>query len=211
MTPKPMPVAWIPDKIPLFKSRPIISREGLELIMDFEGFFPRAYIDPVGVPTIGFGRIKGVTREDVLRGRICTLEQAYAWLFEDLEAEAAKYVWAFLLKPYALEMHEWSALVSFTYNRGAGRFDEKLDDLLDVALDDYKLNSSEIDRIGSTILEYNYSGRGNTKKKLLGLVRRRHAEREMFMNGDWRKFCRPGWQKHLILAQSKQLARRLVA
>ena len=32
-----------------------LGSEGLELIKSFEGFYSKPYLDPIGIPTIGYG------------------------------------------------------------------------------------------------------------------------------------------------------------
>lgn len=79
----------------------------------------KAYFDPAGVPTIGWGHIKTVSANDVYRGR--TIPEGYAQeLFEaDLdEAERAvrKYT------KVRLNQNQFDALVDFVFNLGGGAF-----------------------------------------------------------------------------------------
>jgi GH24 family phage-related lysozyme (muramidase) len=55
-----------------------ISHEGISLIKKFEGCKLQAYYDAINVPTIAYGRTKGVTIGDT-----CTQEQADKWLEEE--------------------------------------------------------------------------------------------------------------------------------
>lgn len=196
-----------PIPIPRFvfangKNRPLITLAGLELVKHFEGCYLEAYLDSVKVPTIAFGRIVHPNGRKVRLGDRCTIQEAYAWLFEDLEREGAKYVAAFTLQPWLLADNQWSALVSFTYNRGAGRFNEKLDDLVDEGLRDGFFNQKELEKVAETMRTYDYAGR--PPRVLLGLKRRRYAEKAMFLGQDWEKFVKPGWQKHLVKAEFKR-------
>lgn len=96
---------------------PQINRAGLDLIKRFEGFRAEAYLDPIGIPTIGYGHIQGVTERDVRNRRTITEAQAGQLLREDLAvAEAA--VERLISVP--LNENQFSALVSFTFNLGAG-------------------------------------------------------------------------------------------
>lgn len=178
------------------KSRPLISMDGLELVKHFESCALEAYADPVGVWTIGFGRIMHLDGRRVRPGDRCSMAQAFQWLFEDLKDDGAKYVAAFTKEPWLLKGHEWSALVSFTYNRGAGRFDEKLDDLVDEGLADGRFDQRELMQVANKLLEYDWAKKGGERKVLLGLKRRRYAEREMFIGGDWKKFAGANWLYH---------------
>ena len=151
-----------------------ISDDGIDLIVHFEGIFLKAYMDPVGVPTIGIGRIKGVTKADVINKRTITKQEAYDFLREDLEDEAKRYLKAWIHVP--LLQCQYDALVSFCYNRGAGRFREKIVD---------QVNAEKWKEAADTLLEYDYSRKNGKKVILEGLARRRAAERLLFQGRDW--------------------------
>jgi lysozyme len=89
------------------------SEQGVELIKDREGVRYVAYLDSVGVPTIGVGHTAGVRMGDT-----CDDAQAMAWLADDLKwSEAAvNKVWV------DLAQHQFDALVSFVFNVGQGAF-----------------------------------------------------------------------------------------
>ncbi len=139
------------------------SQRGIDLIKEFEGCKLEAYKDSVGIPTIGVGHTKNVCMEHTI-----TMEQADALLRADL-ADAEKAVNQYVGVP--LTQNQFDALVSFTFNLGAGAL------------------------LGSTLLSLlgkgNYLGaaeqfgRWNRAggKVLLGLARRRAAERELFLEG----------------------------
>ncbi|MGM9774891.1 MAG: lysozyme [Candidatus Egerieousia sp.] len=89
------------------------SENGLELIKSFEGLRLKAYRCPAGVMTIGYGHTK-----DVMPGMVCTPDQAQRWLEEDLaiaEIEVRSL-------DVNLTQNRFDALVSFTFNCGAGAF-----------------------------------------------------------------------------------------
>jgi lysozyme len=163
----------------------IINSAGLALVKHFEGCYLRAYQDSVGVWTIGWGRINMGGRR-VRQGDICTQAQADQWLMEDLFAEGAKYVRAFLKSEELLNENQFSALVSFTYNRGAGRFHEKLAGFIDQGLQDKLFDQNELRHCSDTMLEYDWAG--SQHKVLEGLARRRWAERALFLSQDWTVF-----------------------
>jgi lysozyme len=155
----------------------LINAEGLALTKHFEGLFLKAYMDPVGVPTIAYGRIVYPSGKKVRIGDTCTEAEADAWLLEDLYGEGAKYVRAFLQDPIERELNDdqFSALCGFTFNRGAGRF-------RDIVAP--HLNRRDIPAAIKALLSVNYAGGGY----LLGLDRRRWAEKRLFEGKDWREF-----------------------
>lgn len=137
-----------------------INDDGLNLIKEFEGCQLNAYKDPVGVWTIGYGHTKGV-----YAGQIITKAQAESYLRQDLaESEKAVEKWDPI---YHWNENEASALVSFTFNCGAG----SLNNLL-------KNGSRTRAEIAKCILLYN---KGINGKALAGLTNRRRAERELFL------------------------------
>lgn len=86
------------------------SAQGVALIKEFEGFRGRAYLDPVGIPTIGYGFIEGVRLGDTI-----TREQAEA----RLKAELVKYEHAVLAATDGkVSQSQFDALVSFAWNVG---------------------------------------------------------------------------------------------
>lgn len=91
-----------------------ISEPGLKIIKDFEGLKLQAYLDTGGVPTIGYGHIKGVKMGDT-----CTLAQAETWLREET-AGAVAAVNAALKVP--VSQNQFDAMVSLTYNIGNQAF-----------------------------------------------------------------------------------------
>ena len=132
-----------------------LSKDGLELIKEFEGCSLKSYQDAVGVWTIGYGKIVYADGSRVQEGQLCTKEQAERWLLEDVEKEGAHFVrlWAPIEN-----QNQFDALCSFTFNRGAGRLRELL------ATQD----------ILNHIRDYDWAGKD--KKYLEGLARRRAAE-----------------------------------
>lgn len=151
-----------------------ITPPGLELIKHFEGCDLEAYIDPVGVPTIGYGRIVYPDGTKVRLGDDCTQDQADAWLLEDVENKAAKYVRNLkIVRNNLILWNQFDALVSFTFNRGAGR----LRQLMEIPAED-------LGDIANNLLSFNWAGKD--KKVLEGLERRRYAEKFMFEGRNWK-------------------------
>ena len=89
-----------------------ISQNGIDLIKRFEGFSPTAYLCPAGVWTIGYGHTAGVSEGDSIDG-----DTAEDFLREDL-ADAEGAVGKYVKVP--LKQWQFDALVSFTFNLGAG-------------------------------------------------------------------------------------------
>ena len=90
-----------------------INERGLSIIKQFEGCHLTAYKDPVGIPTIGYGHTAGVKL-----GQTITQAQADAYLAQDVgtaEKAVSRYD-----DTYHWNENQFSALVSFTYNCGAG-------------------------------------------------------------------------------------------
>lgn len=86
---------------------------GRNLIKTFEGYRENAYLDPVGIWTIGYGHTGGVKEGDTV-----TEAGADALLQQDLKA-AENTVNATGLK---LSQLQFDALVSLVYNIGSGNF-----------------------------------------------------------------------------------------
>lgn len=88
-----------------------VSNVGVNLVKKWEGCRLMAYLDPGGIPTIGYGHTAGVKIGDKI-----TEEKATEFLLQDLKkAEAAvnKY------SGYGFNQNEYDALVSFAYNVGS--------------------------------------------------------------------------------------------
>lgn len=138
-----------------------INQAGLELIKSFEGYREDAYLCPAGVWTIGWG-----TTKNVRQGQTTNPEEAENFLRRDLkifEAQVAELV------KVALTSNQFSALVSFAYNCGAGAL--KSSTLLK------KLNQEDYLGAAEEFLKWNKAG----GKMLAGLTRRRVAERSLFL------------------------------
>lgn len=157
-----------------------INDAGLKMVEEFEGFASRkfrsghlvpdgkvtAYFDPVRIPTIGFGHIRTVTASDVDVKSI-TRREAEQLLREDLgKAEAAV---SDLVK-VQLNDNQFSALVSFVFNLGAGAFGQST--LLK------RLNEGKYEEAANQFPRWDKAG----GRRLPGLARRRKAERELFLS-----------------------------
>lgn len=138
------------------------SDNGLEFIKQQEGVKLVAYKDSVGVPTIGVGHIKGV-----VMGHTITMQQAMEFLKSDVKtAELA--VNNFV--KVKLTQNQFDALVSFTFNLGAGSLSQST--LLK------KLNSGDYQGAADQFKVWNHAG----GKVVNGLTARRLAEAKMFLS-----------------------------
>jgi lysozyme len=138
------------------------SDQGIDLIKRFEGVRLKAYDDGVGVLTIGYGHTSGVHWGDVI-----TEDEAENLLQEDLEdfEECVND-----LVDVSLNQAQFDALVSFTFNVGCGAF--RRSTLL------RKLNKGDYKAAANQLLRWNRGG----GRVLKGLVRRRQAERDLFLS-----------------------------
>ena len=135
-----------------------ISESGLNLIKTFEGCRLQAYQDSGGVWTIGYGHTNGVYPG-------CKITQTVAdeFLKQDLH-NAEKYVGAYD-HIYHFTQAQFDALVSFTYNAGAGNLKKLLSG-----------GTKPIELVKKDILNCCVRAKG---KLLKGLVRRRNAEHNL--------------------------------
>lgn len=134
----------------------MVNPATLALIQSFEGIRLAAYPDPGtgGDPwTIGYGHTLGVRR-----GQVITREQATEFLIADLgTAERAVDHLGFQLNE-----NQRGALVSFTFNAGAGNLQ--------------KLASHGLAAIPNRLLLFNHAA----GKVMAGLTRRRQAEKALW-------------------------------
>ena len=143
------------------------GRDGVELIRHFEGCRFDAYLCPAGVWTIGYGHTA-----DVKEGDSIDQEAAEAFLIEDLE----KFEQAVMrLVEVPLTQQQFDALVSWTFNLGAGNLAEST--LL------RKLNNYQYAEVPEQMMRWVRAG----GQVLEGLVKRRAAEAALFQNKDWRE------------------------
>ncbi len=145
-----------------------VSKAGLDLIKSFEGLFLKPYLDPIKIPTIGYGTImypdgKRVTMQDpeITEQRALELLQHEV----DKKAQAVDQ-----MVKVAINDNEYAALASFSYNVGSQALQTST--LL-------KLLNAGADRVAvaDQFLRWDKAG----GKQLPGLTRRRQAERSLFL------------------------------
>ena len=143
------------------------SEKGIALIKQFEGCKLTAYLDSVGVWTIGYGWTQPVDGKPIRAGMTIKQETAERLLKTGLvsyESDVSRLV------KVGLTQGQFDALVSFTYNRGARSLSTST--LL------RKLNAGDYAGAADEFLRWNKAG----GKVLNGLTRRREAERALFLS-----------------------------
>lgn len=150
------------------------SEAGKEFIKSFESCRLAAYPDPAtgGEPwTIGWGRTTGVKRGDT-----CTQEQADKWFDEEIEQRERDV--NFLIK-VPLTQYQFDAVMSFDYNVGSDIDDDNVAEGLGDSTLLRLLNQGDYTGAAAQFDKWNRGPYG----PLLGLTKRRAAERKMFETG----------------------------
>ena len=138
-----------------------------KLAKPFEGLSLTAYHDPVGYPTQGYGRLLSRTPwQDLSQWPAITELQAEHWLQQDMQTAFRAVL---QLCPGAETAPQQAALVDFTFNCGAGN--------LQASTLRRKVNRQDYAGAAEEFHKWVYA-RG---VKLPGLVRRRHAESQLFL------------------------------
>lgn len=145
-----------------------INQATIDLVKEFEGLKLEAYLDPVGVVTIGYGYTnRAGFGPGVAMGDVWTKEQAEEMLAEGLFRFANEI--RPLFKRDATP-NQFGAMLSLAYNIGTGAFSKS------TALK--RFNAGDIDGAADALTWFNKAG----GKVLRGLVRRREAERALFLS-----------------------------
>lgn len=155
-----------------------ISETGIKLIKNHEGCRLEAYRCPAGVLTIGYGH----TGIDVKPGIKITQEKAGSLLKNDLIIHCNN---VSKLVKVSLKQNQFDALVSLEFNIGYGNF--KSSSILRL------LNTGKYKEAGERFLGINPAGKtlkekytgywvfDSNKNVLPGLIKRRQAEKELFL------------------------------
>lgn len=145
-----------------------MSARGRALLTKREGVRLHAYQDSIGVWTIGVGHTSMAGPPQVTPGLTITQAECDAILSRDLvqyEQAVSKAVHV------PMTQNQFDALTSLCFNIGAGNFAKSM-----VVK---KLNAGDVRGAADAILNWNKAG----GKVLNGLVKRRAAEREQFLDG----------------------------
>lgn len=143
-----------------------INTAGLNLIRDFEKLSLKAYADPVGIWTVGYGH----TGPEVREGMMITEDRAEAILRDDLgrfEREVEKRI-------KGGNRNQFSAMVSLCFNIGPANFAKS--SVLKFH------NAGDHARAGECFMLWNKAtGQDGKKQELKGLTRRRAAEAALYL------------------------------
>lgn len=146
-----------------------ISKKGLALIKEFEGLKLTAYLCPAGVPTIGYGTTKGITKADIGKLTI-TQAEAEAKLLEDL-AEYERGVYGACTLPPT--QPQFDAMVCCAFNIGVAGF--RSSSMLKAH------NRGDHEAAARAFGLWNKANVGGKKQVLAGLTRRRMAEAALYL------------------------------
>ncbi len=144
------------------------GQRGIDLIKQFEGFRATMYLDPVGLPTIGYGTLIDTAEEKYLLTAAITEIEAEALLRAELPPIEYQ-IGMMVQKP--INQNQFDSLASFCYNLGTGAL--KRSTLLK------KINANPTDpTIRNEFQKWVYAG-GIVLK---GLVKRRNAEAMLYFD-----------------------------
>lgn len=155
------------------------SNTGRALIEQFEGLILQSYDDAndhivsaggkaVGTLTIGYGHTSAAGLPKVFAGQVITKEQADSILASDLgrvEADVNKLV------KVPVTQNQYDALVSFHFNTGALGKSSVLT----------ALNNKDYAGAADNLMKYTNGRIGGKLVPMAGLVRRRNAEKALFL------------------------------
>jgi len=160
-----------------------LNKKGLELVKHFEGCYLKAYRCPAGRLTIGYGHTQGVREGQTLPNELA----AHNMLVRDLQMVAAEVT--VLLGNTVVNENQFNALVSFAFNCGLGGLAQS------TAL--RWLKEGKIKDAAQALTWWNKATVDGKKTVLKGLVRRREAEKALFLE--------PVSQDHETLAEIKEM------
>jgi lysozyme len=148
-----------------------INQSGIDLIVKYESFSAKPYLDPVGIPTIGYG---STYYEDGTRVKMSDpsiskkrAEILFTYVLSETIINIKRYL------KVKLTSNQFSAIVSLVYNIGIGNFSTST--LLRL------LNKGNFSGAADQFLVWN-KARVNGKLKVLnGLTKRRAEERALFL------------------------------
>ena len=139
-----------------------MGEKGIDLIKYFEGFRSTVYLCAAGVPTLGFGSTHGITMDSPP----ITEEEGLELLMLDI-AKFERGVNRLIDAP--LNQNQFDALTSFAFNLGNGS--------LQASTLRKKVNREDYEGAADEFPRWVFAG----GRKLNGLVKRRYAERALFL------------------------------
>jgi len=140
---------------------------GIELIKDFEGFRSKPYLDPIGIPTIGYGATYYLDGRRVKMTDPAITKEQGTELLKKMLVEYESSVNTLVITK--INQNQFDALVSFTYNLGAANLG------ISTLLKKVNLNPDD-PTIANEFAKWNKAG----GKVLAGLTRRRKAESALY-------------------------------
>lgn len=145
-----------------------ISKQGLDLIKEFESFVSKPYIDAVGIATIGYGSTYYLDGRKVsMTDKPITEEEATELKINVIAKDFEPFI------PKGVNQNQFDALVSLTYNIGARAFTRS-------TLYKKVLSNPNDKSIEQEFLKWN-KGRVNGRLiELRGLTRRRRREADLY-------------------------------
>ena len=144
------------------------SNDGIELIKKFEGLELESYPDIAGIWTIGYGQ----TGPNIGPKQTITEAEAEALLIADLTKRERKLL---RLISVPLTQNQFDALMSLAYNIGIDAFKG--------STVRKRLNNGDYKGAADAILWWNKATIEGKLQVVAGLVRRRDAERMLFLDG----------------------------
>jgi GH24 family phage-related lysozyme (muramidase) len=142
----------------------------IELIQHYEGFRKKAYLDPVGIWTVGWGR----TGRDVNAKTTTTAQQELVWLENRVRSDID---WLVTLLP-DLTPHQAAALASFVYNVGRGAFTKS------TLLRMIRATPRRMADVEFQWKRWVFATKQGKRVRLRGLETRRASEYKLFHTGD---------------------------
>lgn len=145
----------------------VASQNCINLIKLFEGYKPKAYLCPAGVPTIGYGSTMYSTGLKIKLGDTINEQQANELLMWELKNKA------YALHGLKINQNQFDALLSFCFNLGIGAFAKS-------TLKKKILANPNDATIKTEFMKWNKARVGGKLMELKGLTRRRIAEAELY-------------------------------
>lgn len=144
----------------------VLGVVGVSHIQVSEGKVNRTYLDPVGIPTICYGH----TGPEVRLGQKLTDEQCTALLHKDIEIVRAGLNRCITTK---LNQNQSAAVVSIAFNAGVSKICKST--LV------RKINAGDHAGAANEFLKWKYATSNGRLIVLPGLVKRREAERNLYL------------------------------
>ena len=147
-----------------------VNQAGLDLIREFEGFRAKAYLDRLAKPpvwTIGYGTTAAAGVGIVPKAGMTITKEEAEWYLQKAVEKFAATIRTAIKAP--VNENEFAAMVSLAYNIGPGGF--RKSSVL------RHFNAGDKARAADAFRLWNKAG----GKVLNGLIRRREAERALFL------------------------------